>query len=316
MSDVLIHPAAICESARVGTGTRIGAFAHVLPGARIGANCDIGDHVFIENQVVLGDRVAVASGVQLWDGTTLADDAFVGPNATFTNDALRSELLLTVVGAGASIGANATVLSGVTIGRNAVVDAGSVVLANVPANAIVHGNPARIRGYVNAVGAHSARPTTFAGETHELVGGARLVRLTHAQDMRGSLAAVEVDQGLPFAPRRFFVVYGVPSAEARGEHAHRNCHQFLCCLSGSVSVLVDDATDRAEVLLDDPALALYMPPMIWGTQYGYSPTAIVAVLASDPYDPGDYIRDYDEFVSLRRASATLREPDRMSRTKL
>ena len=148
------HPAAIVESKHIGPRTRIWAFAHVLAGAVIGADCNICDHVFIENDVRIGDRVTVKCGVQLWDGVVLEDDVFVGPNATFTNDLTpRSkkrppEFLRTNVEAGASIGANATILPGITIGRNAMVGAGAVVTKNVPANAIVIGNPAYINGYV------------------------------------------------------------------------------------------------------------------------------------------------------------------------
>ena len=114
----LLHPQGICETERVGRGTRIWAFAHVLPGASIGADCNICDHVFVENEVVIGDRVTIKSGVQVWDGVTLEDDVFVGPNATFTNDRFpRSKQYLdepkdTVVEAGASVGANATILPG------------------------------------------------------------------------------------------------------------------------------------------------------------------------------------------------------------
>lgn len=84
--DAFIHASAICESESIGAGTRIWAFAHLLPGARIGRECNICDHVFIENDVVVGDRVTIKSGVQLWDGVRLADDVFIGPNVTFTND--------------------------------------------------------------------------------------------------------------------------------------------------------------------------------------------------------------------------------------
>ncbi|MDQ3040191.1 MAG: isomerase, partial [Pseudomonadota bacterium] len=81
-----IHPNALCESQDVGEGTRVWAFAHILPGARIGRDCNICDGVFIENDVQVGDRTTVKCGVQLWDGVRLGDDVFVGPNATFTND--------------------------------------------------------------------------------------------------------------------------------------------------------------------------------------------------------------------------------------
>ena len=81
-----VHPMALCETDAIGEGTRIWAFAHVLPGASIGEDCNICDHVFIEDDVVVGDRVTVKCGVQLWDGMRVEDDVFIGPNATFTND--------------------------------------------------------------------------------------------------------------------------------------------------------------------------------------------------------------------------------------
>jgi acetyltransferase-like isoleucine patch superfamily enzyme len=308
LSEYFVHPQGLCESAQIGSGTRIWAFAHVLPGARIGADCNICDHVFIENEVTVGDRVTIKSGVQLWDGVHLEDDVFVGPNVTFTNNPFpRSRRWLpehpvTRVCAGASIGANATLLPGLTIGRNAMIGAGAVVTGDVPPNAIVYGNPARIHGYAGAEKPPSGLPGAATGEHQELVGGARLIRLTLAQDLRGSLAASELSRDLPFVPQRFFVVYRVPTTETRGEHAHKSCHQFLICLSGSVVVMVDDGTNRAQALLDNPGLGLYMPPMVWGTQYQHSPDAILAVLASDPYDSDDYIRDYDEFLQLRGAA--------------
>ncbi|WP_425574080.1 sugar 3,4-ketoisomerase [Nocardioides bigeumensis] len=115
--------------------------------------------------------------------------------------------------------------------------------------------------------------------------------------MRGSLMALELDTQLPFTPRRFFCVYDVPSRKVRGEHAHRQCHQYLVALAGSVSCLVDDGTDRRTVVLDDPGTGLHVPPMSWGSQFNYSPDAVLAVFASHPYDPDDYIRDYQQFLA-------------------
>lgn len=152
-----IHPQAIVEpGATVGAKTRVWAFAHVLPKAVIGADCNICDNVFVENDVVVGDRVTIKCGVQLWDGVRLEDDVFVGPNATFTNDLFpRSKkypvrFLPTIVKRGASIGANATLLSGIVIGENAVVAAGSVVTKDVPPNTVVVGNPARFMRTIEA----------------------------------------------------------------------------------------------------------------------------------------------------------------------
>src|SRR6266487_5292472 len=151
------HPQAIVETSNIGAGTNVWAFAHVLPGAVIGANCNICDGVFIENDVVIGDRVTLKCGVQDWDGITLEDDVFVGPNATFTNDPLPrgrrpnwQPSVRTIVRRMASIGANATILPGLTIGANSMVGAGAVVTRDVPPNAIVVGNPARITGYVDS----------------------------------------------------------------------------------------------------------------------------------------------------------------------
>ncbi len=148
------HPTALVESERIGDGTRIWAFAHVLKGAVIGADCNIGDHCFVEDGVVIGDDVVVKNGVALWQGITLQDRVFIGPNVAFTNDLFprakiyHDEYARTLIGKGASVGANATLLCGITIGEYALIGAGAVVTRNVPDFALVYGNPARQRGWV------------------------------------------------------------------------------------------------------------------------------------------------------------------------
>jgi acetyltransferase-like isoleucine patch superfamily enzyme len=299
------HPAAIVESSRIGARTRIWAFTHVLPGAVIGEDCNICDHVFVENDVVVGDRVTVKCGVQLWDGVRLEDDVFVGPNVTFTNDPFpRSRqrpaaFSPTTVRHGASIGANATLLCDLTIGPGAMVSAGAVVTRDVPANAIVAGNPAQIIGYVGTdVHELASTPSTTEGLEPLAVGGVTVHRLPVVRDMRGSLAIAELGDQLPFVPKRFFVVHDVPSRHVRGEHAHRTLRQFLVCLKGELSLIVDDGARRQEVRLMRPDVGVYLPPMVWSVQYRFSPDAILLVLASDPYDPDDYVRDYDQFRKL------------------
>lgn len=319
MKGVFVHEKALCETRHVGAGTRIWAFAHVLPGAKIGADCNICDGVFIENDVVIGDRVTVKCGVQLWDGVRLHDDVFVGPNATFTNDAFprskvrRSKPGRTVVYAGASIGANATLLPDIEIGAAAMIGAGAVVTRSVPPNAIAVGNPARIVGYVGVEAAEvescataSVGPTLQREAAVEAVGvgEATLHRLPHTADIRGDLAVAEFGSVLPFKPARMFVVYNVPSKETRGEHAHKQCHQFLICLHGSVAVVVDDGHRRRELTLNDPRVGLYLPPMVWGIQYKYSADSVLLVLASHSYDPDDYIRSYAAYREAIAASGT------------
>ena len=298
-----VHPQGICESSAIGARTKIWAFAHVLSGAVIGEDCNICDHVFVENDVVLGNRVTVKCGVQLWDGLRVEDDVFIGPNATFTNDPFprskqRPERFeITYLRRGCSIGANATILPGVTIGRNAMVGAGAVVTKSVPANAVVQGNPARISSYTSPVEparlADTSQSTKGINAATMKVRGVTLHKIPAFEDIRGHLIAAEIARELPFVPVRFFVVYRVPSGEVRGEHAHRECHQFLVCLKGRVHVLVDDGSNRQEIVLDRPELGVYVPPKIWGTQYRYSEDATLLVFASHQYDPDDYIHDYD-----------------------
>jgi acetyltransferase-like isoleucine patch superfamily enzyme len=316
MTSVFIHEKALCESPNIGEGSRIWAFAHILPGAKIGRDCNICDGVFIENKVTVGDRVTIKCGVQLWDEVVIENDVFIGPNATFTNDLFpRSKVYPsayapTVIREGASIGANATIIAGNEIGAHAMVGAGAVVTRSVPPNAIVVGNPARIMGYVGTKDHSTVDRQVSAGENVREsgkrlgVGDATLHVLKLVRDMRGDLSVGEFNHDIPFTPKRYFTVFGVPTQEVRGEHAHKVCHQFLVCVRGSCKVLLDDGTNRNEVNLDRPELGVYMPPMIWGTQYRYSSDAVLLVFASHPYASDDYIRTYDEFLAAVAAQGS------------
>jgi UDP-2-acetamido-3-amino-2,3-dideoxy-glucuronate N-acetyltransferase len=181
---VFVHSLALCESDDVGPRTRVWAFAHVLAGARIGADCKVGGHAFVEGGTVVGDGVTIKNGVQLWSGVTVEDEAFLGPGAVFTNDASPRALYPkgpagwrpTLVRRGATVGANATVLSGLTIGPWAMVGAGSVVTGDVPAHAVVVGNPARQTGWACRCG--QTLPDNLAcaacGRAYRLAGGGTL----------------------------------------------------------------------------------------------------------------------------------------------
>ncbi len=145
-----MHEKAICDSHRIGDGTNIWAFAHVLPGAIIGNNCNICDGVFIENDAIIGNDCTIQCGVQLGESVHLEDRVVVGPNVTFTNDLYPrsriepSTLSKTVIRSGVSIGANATILKGIELEENCMISAGALVNVSIPPNAVVEGNPCRI----------------------------------------------------------------------------------------------------------------------------------------------------------------------------
>lgn len=152
---VRIHPTAdVSPLARIGAGTVVWNNAQVREGAVIGRNCSLGKDVYIDVGVRVGSGVKIQNGVSVFQGVTVEDDVFLGPHMTFTNDlyprAFNTDwhVVRTWVRKGASIGANATVLCGTTIGEYALVAAGSLVSRDVPANALVIGNPARAVGYV------------------------------------------------------------------------------------------------------------------------------------------------------------------------
>ena len=305
MPQTFIHPLADVQSTKIGVNTHIWQFVVVLPDANIGRECNIFSHCIVENDVVIGDGVTVQSGVHLSDGLRVGDDVFIGTNASFANNLFHlgreapGTLILTKLDAGTRIGAGATILPGITIGRNAIVSAGSVVTRSIPPNAIVEGNPAKIIGYANAgiSNVNGALPIDGdVGITKTRVKGVMLHRLPHVPDIRGNLTVGEFCRGIPFSVKRYFIVFDVPSVETRGEHAHRECHQFLICVRGSCAVVADDGTNRQEFLLDRPDIGIHLSPMVWGIQYKYSADAALLVFASHYYDNSDYIRDYSQFA--------------------
>lgn len=134
------------------------------------------------------------------------------------------------------------------------------------------------------------------------VNGVRLFEMRHVvDDVRGHLTVGELGQGLPFLPRRYFLTYSIPTAQTRGEHAHRLCSQFLVCTHGECRVVVDDGRNREELHLNRPTFGVLVPPMVWALEHRHSADSVLLVLASHPYDTGDYIRDYDAFLGEANA---------------
>jgi dTDP-4-dehydrorhamnose 3,5-epimerase-like enzyme len=164
------------------------------------------------------------------------------------------------------------------------------------------GNPARIVGYVDTKPEVSS-PTLVDGPSEDVtrLGEVAIYRLPKVDDLRGSLTFAETGREVPFDVKRYFLVYDVASEHIRGEHAHRTLHQFLVCIAGRCNVVTDDGLNRHEFVLDGPTKGLHIPPMVWATQYKFSRDAILMVLASEYYDAAEYIRDYYEFLELRKA---------------
>jgi UDP-2-acetamido-3-amino-2,3-dideoxy-glucuronate N-acetyltransferase len=158
--NLMIHPSSeVDEGAQVGAGTKIWHFCHVMPRAVIGENCNIGQNVFIDNNVRIGNGVKIQNNVSVYNGVVVEDDAFLGPSMVFTNVVnprsfieRKSEFKPTVLRKGCTIGANATIVCGVEIGAYALVGAGTVVIRDVPAHALMVGNPARQVGWVSRSG--------------------------------------------------------------------------------------------------------------------------------------------------------------------
>lgn len=236
------------------------------------------------------------------------DDVQVGPRVIFVESPDQETLVRT----GTVIEAAAVIGAGVTIGQGALVRAGAVVLCSVPPNGIVEGNPAQLVGHLHQgqmgsqadIMLRDAR--SFGDEPRPArldlgVGDSAMYMMRRIFDARGGLSVGEIADELPFNPARYFLVFDVPSEELRGQHSHKECAEFLICVHGSCRTLLDDGERRVEVTLDRPDLGVYMPPMIWGTQYKYTKDAVLLVFASHPYEDADYLRTYDEFKAERAA---------------
>lgn len=154
------HPTAIIdEGCQIGEETKVWHFAHIMPNCIIGKGCNIGQNVVVAAQVVLGNNVKVQNNVSIYTGVTCEDDVFLGPSCVFTNVSnprsavnRRGQYAKTIVKKGATIGANATIICGHDIGEYAFVGAGAVVTKNIPAYALIVGNPAKQIGWMSEYG--------------------------------------------------------------------------------------------------------------------------------------------------------------------
>ncbi|MFL5789271.1 MAG: acyltransferase [Flavisolibacter sp.] len=182
---IFIHPTSIVdEGAVIGNGTRVWHFSHLMGGCRIGKDCIIGQNVFIDNNVLIGDEVKIQNNVSIYNGVVLEDESFIGPSVVFTNVInprsfieRKSEFKKTIIGRGASIGANSTLICGINIGSYSMIGAGSTVTKNVKSFALVIGNPAKQKGWMSRSGYKlifndKGRATcSFSGESYQLEQG-------------------------------------------------------------------------------------------------------------------------------------------------
>lgn len=277
---------------------------YIHPGADVSPTASLGDYVVVYPGAFIAGNSAVLGFTQIWRGVRLNSGASLGPGITLEQPVFGRDGGI-VFGSDCRVGAGAIIYQGVTIGEGAVIKPGSVVEQNVPPYAIVSGAPARVVGYVENLQVQQARPwhlqATFPDAPAVVrlgVGDVTLHRLKKVCDPRGDLSVGEFPTNVPFEPKRYFLVFNVPSEKTRGEHAHHECHQFLICVKGSCAVVVDDGESRCEVLLESPDMGIYLPPMTWGIQYKYSSDAVLLVFTSDYYDANDYIRNYADFVDM------------------
>ena len=183
-SETFVHPTSIVDDgARVGRGTKIWHFCHVCSGAVIGSSCVLGQGCYVAGSAVIGNGVKIQNGVSVYDRVTLEDDVFCGPHMVFTNVinprafiSRKDEYRSTRICRGATIGAGAVIVCGHTVGQCAFVGAGAVVTGDVPGYALVVGNPARQRGWVDREGNRltfdeSGRGTGTDGTVYRLSGG-------------------------------------------------------------------------------------------------------------------------------------------------
>jgi len=151
--------AVIDPGCKIGKGTKIWHFSHIMSGCEIGENCNIGQNVVVSPEVILGKNVKIQNNVSIYTGVTCEDDVFLGPSMVFTNITnprsgviRKGQYAKTHVGKGASIGANATIVCGHDIGEYAFIGAGAVVTKHVPAYALILGNPGRQAGWMSEYG--------------------------------------------------------------------------------------------------------------------------------------------------------------------
>ncbi|MDR0866430.1 MAG: FdtA/QdtA family cupin domain-containing protein [Candidatus Symbiothrix sp.] len=136
--------------------------------------------------------------------------------------------------------------------------------------------------------------------TRKTVYDCSIIEMPRIENEAGNITPVQGKDNLPFEVKRVFYLYDIPGGEARGAHAHSECHQFLIAAGGSFEVVLDDGKNKRTVTLNRPYYGLHIPPGIWAAEQGFSSGSICLVLASHKYDEADYIRSYEEFLTYKK----------------
>jgi UDP-2-acetamido-3-amino-2,3-dideoxy-glucuronate N-acetyltransferase len=278
--------------------------SYISPRVCIDAGATVGPNCYIDGDIAIAKGAVLLGGITLIGALEIGENCTLEPGVCIANDYHNTGAVATpaaiTIGPNVHIGAGSVLVCGISIGMNARIAPGTIVSRCIPPYAIVQGNPGVIIGYSS--GGDSDRAYAPVLTTDEpgvytcSIAGVTIHRFKRIRDLRGDLSVGEFSRNVPFRPMRYFLVYDVPSEETRGEHAHRECQQFLTCVAGSVTVVVDDGVNREEILLNSPTLGLYVPAGVWAIQYKYSADGVLLVFASNYYDPDDYIRDYGEYL--------------------
>ena len=278
-----VDPMSICLSENLGENVRVHAFCKIERGVKLGSGTIISDFSLIRKNALIRENVRVG------------DRCTIGENVEIARDVIIHE--------------RCEITKGVKTGQGVIIQANSVVIYDVPSFAIISGTPSKIIDYTTSSVADDEGSLAFTSSSKPLLKrrflstkNCFLEPIPNFTDIRGSLTAIEKNKGVPFTPKRVFLVHGVNSEFVRGEHAHFKCEQFLIAISGTLSVFLDDGTNRSEVVLTDKHYGLYLAPMVWGVQYKFSNDSVLMVLASHEYDSSDYIRNYDDFFKLVNSS--------------
>ena len=331
--------AVIYYDVEIGAETLVGDGASIREQSRVGSRCIISRCVTVNYNAHIGDRVRIMDSTHITGNCVIGDDVFISALVSTANDNTMSArhyderaIVGPRIGNRVCIGEGACLLPGVSIGEGALRggrrrgDQGRGAVRGGDGRARQAGGLAPKSDGVVAFGTCRTLaawaqggipvPTERVPATvpnpevcpprrrpgREPVRGCRLLQLPRIADPRGNLSFVEGEEHVPFEIRRVYYLYDVPAGAERGGHAHSTLHQIIIPLAGSFDVILDDGQNWRRFRLDRPYRGLYISPLTWGELNNFTSGSVCLVLASAPFDEGDYIRHYGDFLRVARAA--------------